>query len=95
MKIIIIEGGKLTSKSAAHEYIASALNFPMYYGKNLDALADCLSELPRDTMIVLRGIEAARDNLGYYADQIFDVFDEFAKRGAFKLILGDMDLEKE
>ena len=36
---------KLNERNQAHEYLAEAFGFPEYYGKNLDALYDCLSEM--------------------------------------------------
>ena len=36
--------GKLIKKDG-HEYLMEALDFPDYYGKNLDALYDCLCEI--------------------------------------------------
>ena len=36
--------GKLI-KEKGHDYLMEALNFPEYYGKNLDALYDCLCEI--------------------------------------------------
>lgn len=36
--------GKLI-KEEGHDYLMEALNFPDYYGKNLDALYDCLCEI--------------------------------------------------
>ena len=36
---------KLNERKQAHEYLAEAFGFPEYYGKNLDALYDCLSEM--------------------------------------------------
>lgn len=36
--------GKLI-KENGHEYLKEVLNFPDYYGENLDALYDCLTEI--------------------------------------------------
>ena len=36
--------GKLI-KEEGHDYLMEALNLPDYYGKNLDALYDCLCEI--------------------------------------------------
>ena len=32
-------------KENGHDYLMEVLNFPDYYGKNLDALYDCLCEI--------------------------------------------------
>ena len=42
----------------AHEELAKALHFPEYYGKNLDALHDCLTSLS-DTQLVIEDCAAA------------------------------------
>ena len=39
-------------KERGHDYLAEALDFPDYYGKNLDALYDCLCEIEADIEIV-------------------------------------------
>ena len=39
----VIEGKNMTARRAAHEEIARALDFPAYYGANLDALYDMLT----------------------------------------------------
>ena len=44
--------GKLI-KQKGHDYLKEALDFPDYYGKNLDALYDCLCEIGVETEIVL------------------------------------------
>ena len=36
-----------------HNYLKEVLNFPDYYGKNLDALYDCLTEIGVETEIKL------------------------------------------
>ena len=45
MKKIILDGEQLCERETAHTYLQTALEVPEYYGKNLDALYDCLTEL--------------------------------------------------
>ena len=61
---IIINCENLTGRKQAHEYLAQIFNFPEYYGKNLDALADCLSEIS-DCTVVFEGKEALIESGGY------------------------------
>ena len=41
-----------------HDYLQEMLPLPEYYGRNLDALYDCLTELT-DTVVVIEGEEQA------------------------------------
>ena len=43
--MIILDARKMVKKSEAHEYLKQVLDLPDYYGKNLDALHDCLTEM--------------------------------------------------
>lgn len=45
LKEVRIIGPRCTSQEALHEFVAKKLGFPDYYGANLSALADCLSEM--------------------------------------------------
>lgn len=84
MKIYILDASRFTSKSAAHEHIKEVLSFPDYYGKNLDALDDCLSEMPPDVGVIMTNFEAAQDMLGGYADGILeDLEDVLGVKGRF------------
>lgn len=58
---VLINCEKLLNREQAHEYLAQMLDFPEYYGKNLDALFDCLTELS-DCTVVLMGGEALPHN---------------------------------
>ena len=51
MSYIEIDGKLIKAKG--HDYLKEALNFPDYYGKNLDALYDCLTEIGVETKIKL------------------------------------------
>ncbi len=76
MKITVLDGRRFKDKRTAHEYIAASLGFPEYYGKNLDALADCLSELPHDMGVIIANASTMHNQLGNYADGITDTFAE-------------------
>lgn len=45
MKHITLDGNILADIAQVHDYLKEMLEFPEYYGKNLDALYDCLTDL--------------------------------------------------
>ncbi|MBQ8856532.1 MAG: barstar family protein [Lachnospiraceae bacterium] len=45
MKQITLDGNILANATQVHDYLKEQLDFPEYYGKNLDALHDCLTDL--------------------------------------------------
>ena len=45
MKQVILNGNILADATQVHDYLKEMLEFPEYYGKNLDALHDCLTDL--------------------------------------------------
>ena len=51
--IVAIYEQSFSTKGAVHAYLASMLDFPSYYGANLDALVDCLGDISTPTLIVL------------------------------------------
>ena len=63
----------IETKLQLHEYIAKELSFPEYYGKNLDALYDLLTERREETLIELINFEKLRKTFGIYADAFLDV----------------------
>lgn len=73
MRRIVLNGRFMRTKEKAHRHIKRRLRLPAYYGNNLDALSDCLSELP-ETRITLRHAGALRAGLGAeYAAKLLSV----------------------
>ncbi|MDT0201234.1 barstar family protein [Nocardioides sp. AE5] len=50
-----VDGWRDQEKRAVLAALGEALGFPAYYGRNLDALADCLADLEHDTVLLWDG----------------------------------------
>ncbi|WP_171905259.1 barstar family protein [Cellulosimicrobium cellulans] len=44
-QVVVLEAGSWSTGAEVHRDIAVALDFPAYYGRNLDALNDCFSDV--------------------------------------------------
>ena len=58
MKEIILDCSRVTDKTQLHQALFEALSLPQWYGHNLDALLDCLTELEEDTHLILKNWDA-------------------------------------
>lgn len=56
----------MTTKEKTHKHLKKRLHLPDYYGNNLDALCDCLTELETPSEITLRYAGHMRKHLGEY-----------------------------
>ena len=81
MQIIVLDGARMTSKRETHLYLAQTLRFPVYYGRNLDALYDCLTEFLSGSIIILRNESAMLSSLGEYGESLLQVLKDSARCG--------------
>ena len=90
MEIIILDGRKMTAFDDLHDYLKKVMRFPSYYGRNLDALADCLSELGPHVTVILSDAEAMKAGLGVYGDRILRVFSDMSsERNSFNFVINE------
>lgn len=87
MRKIMIDGRDFENIEVLHDVLKDKLDFPDYYGRNLDALWDCLTgwvDLP--LTLVLKNFEFSNTLLGSYADDVLEVLQE-AQEDEFKIII--------
>lgn len=53
MKTVQLDGARLTQRAEAMEYLTRAFDLPGWWGRNLDALYDCLTEIGEPTRVEL------------------------------------------
>ena len=74
--MITLDGGRMEDRAALHAALKKALNLPDYYGGNLDALNDCLSERTGRELIVLTGFSDFAETFGPYGLSLLRVFND-------------------
>ncbi len=71
----ILDGKQMVSREETHLYLKETFGFPAYYGKNLDALYDCLTEMT-ELEVEFVNTEDMLTVLGRYGEKLLDVFRE-------------------
>lgn len=73
MNRIILNGKRMISKEIAHAYLKRKLNLPPYYGRNLDALYDVLTQISEETLLILIHKKVLKEKLGLYGEKLIQV----------------------
>jgi ribonuclease inhibitor len=79
MKEYRLEGEKMTDPDRTQAHIKHRLEFPDYYGENLDALWDELTAFTEPTSITLYDSSLMLNQLGQYGYDLLDTFEDAAR----------------
>lgn len=93
MKNIIINGKHMTNRQTVHLYLKYKLDLKDYYGNNLDALWDVLSDYDVSLKICLINKDVMIKELNGYGQSIIDLFQDVSKENkniAFKIIRNEL-----
>ena len=64
MKVVLLDGNRIKNSNDMHQAFIDALELPDYYGRNLDALFDVLSETTDEIGVIIVNNERLADALG-------------------------------
>ena len=70
---VTLDFKNINSKSSLHQYLKEQLLLPEYYGNNLDALHDCLTERREPVSVHICHFDSLKKCLGEYADVLLQV----------------------
>ena len=73
MNNITLKLDKFSKKEELHSYLKKKMKFPDYYGENLDALFDCLTDISTDTAVDIKydaDNELQREVLAVFSDAV-------------------------
>ena len=87
MREIVLDAERMLNKADLGEYMAEVFPFPEYFGKNLDALRDLLSEVNEDTDIILTREAVRQICASRYAYKALLVFSDAAEENSHLRIL--------
>ena len=73
MKKVVLSPENVKTMADAHRVLARELSFPDWYGYNLDALHDCLTDIFEDVTVVIDDPEALEKNLGECFSRLTEV----------------------
>ena len=74
-----IDGNGITSRSELHDVLTVELNLPDWYGRNLDALYDCLTDRQEETRILIKNRECLEHTMGKYAFSLMQALHRASK----------------
>ena len=77
MKTIVLNGSRMPDRDRAHDYLARMLQLPAYYGRNLDALYDCLGELGPCTLVLVNA--GALRRAGGFGEKLLRTLEDAAQ----------------
>lgn len=83
---LILNGQAIGDRETLHDTLSRQLSLPEYYGRNLDALYDCLTDLQEPLDVIVLHEEELREALGGYAGALLQVLkDSAAENGRIAL----------
>ena len=87
---VILDASRMENREDTFVYLKEQFQLPEYFGNNLDALYDCLTDVQEETVVILRDRAALEEHLGGYGRRFLKLLEEVSREnphirlGAFR-----------
>ncbi len=79
--LVVLDGRKMTDKQTLHACLKEQCRFPEYYGNNLDALYDVLTDREEPLEIHLEHADELKELLCGYGEAFIEALEDAAASG--------------
>ena len=83
MTDVLIDGNVTENREMLHDAFASQLSLPEWYGRNLDALFDCLTDIHEETAVHIVNGDRLKENLGNMYNGLVKVLGRAERENSF------------
>ena len=66
---LVLDLTGVASREEFHRRVRDVFGLPQYYGNNLDALHDCLTDIFENTVVIIKGANKAGDEMKAYVER--------------------------
>ena len=73
---------EINGRKELHDLLSRELQLPEWYGRNLDALWDCLTDLCEETEVEIWGVETFEEEMGDYVRRLVQLMKDAAEENA-------------
>ena len=77
---ILLDGCEIPDRKALHDLLAGKFGFPDYYGRNLDALYDLLTQYHKPIRVTVIHANQLLENLGRYGNSFLQTLQDASRR---------------
>ena len=77
----ILDAGRVSDRPSLHTELQTVLELPGYYGRNLDALYDCLTDFEEPVTLLIVDSGLLSERLGDYAGNFLKTLSDAADFG--------------
>ena len=91
----LIDGAEIQTRGDLHDSLSRQLSLPDWYGRNLDALYDCLTDLHEETVIRIVHEEELFAHLGMYANVLQTMLNDACEENPRLRFLAEPDGTEE